>query len=38
MTKEHCKLQLPNISDVSNLEIHKGTLGPDVIDITKLYH
>ena len=38
MTKEHCKLQLPNTSDVSNLEIQKGTLGPDVIDITKLYH
>ena len=38
MTKEHCTLQMPNTSDVSSLEIQKGTLGPDVIDITKLYH
>ena len=37
MTNKHCKLDISDQSESLELEIQKGTMGPDVIDISKLY-
>lgn len=37
MTKKHCKLYISDQSESLELEIQKGAMGPDVIDIGKLY-
>ena len=33
MTKKHCKLYISDQSESLELEIQKGAMGPDVIDI-----